>query len=96
MIPTRSSAMRWAVRPSERTDRGRHHGQDHGHAANEELQAERAWPTLSELRRRIGANLSDEEFLLRATMPAEHGRRHAGRGPRPAGYDPSARPRWWS
>ena len=29
-----------------------------------------AWPSCRDLRRRIGAHLSDEEFLLRATMPA--------------------------
>ena len=43
-----------------------------------ELRAEPAMAPLAELRRRIGAQLSDEEFLLRATMPAEPGGRHAG------------------
>ena len=35
-----------------------------------ELRAEPPMPPLEELRRRLGARLSDEEFLLRATMPA--------------------------
>jgi oxaloacetate decarboxylase (Na+ extruding) subunit alpha len=36
-----------------------------------ELSKQAAMPELSELRRRFDARLSDEEFLLRATMPAE-------------------------
>lgn len=36
-----------------------------------ELAGQAAMPELSELRRRFDAKLSDEEFLLRATMPAE-------------------------
>jgi oxaloacetate decarboxylase (Na+ extruding) subunit alpha len=36
-----------------------------------ELSGQAAMPELSELRRRFDARLSDEEFLLRATMPAE-------------------------
>jgi oxaloacetate decarboxylase alpha subunit len=35
-----------------------------------ELRAEAPMATLPELRRRLGERLSDEEFLLRATMPA--------------------------
>ncbi|MGH9561167.1 MAG: hypothetical protein ACRD3S_06905, partial [Terracidiphilus sp.] len=35
-----------------------------------ELRNESGMPPLPELRQRIGAQLSDEEFLLRATMPA--------------------------
>jgi oxaloacetate decarboxylase (Na+ extruding) subunit alpha len=35
-----------------------------------ELRQELGMPPLSELRKRIGPELSDEEFLLRATMPA--------------------------
>ena len=35
-----------------------------------ELEREAGMAPLSDLRRRIGPNLSDEEFLLRATMPA--------------------------
>ena len=36
-----------------------------------ELRQEPDMPPLAELRKRIGLELSDEEFLLRATMPAE-------------------------
>ncbi|HEX4097448.1 MAG TPA: hypothetical protein VHX64_12015, partial [Caulobacteraceae bacterium] len=36
-----------------------------------QLEKEPGMAPVSELRRRIGPNLSDEEFLLRATMPAE-------------------------
>lgn len=36
-----------------------------------ELAAEPGMPELGELRRRFGSGLSDEEFLLRAVMPAE-------------------------
>ena len=47
---------------------------------------------LRELRQRIGAHLADEEFLLRATMPAGPGGCNAGRGPASLEYDPSVRP----
>ena len=36
-----------------------------------EIMAEPPPPSLSELRRKIGPHLSDDEFLLRATMPAD-------------------------
>jgi oxaloacetate decarboxylase alpha subunit len=36
-----------------------------------ELREERGMPSVAELRRKLGANLSDEEFVLRAVMPAE-------------------------
>ena len=54
-----------------------------------ELQAEPGMAELSELRRRIGANLSDEEFLLRATMPGEMVDAMKAKGPAPREYDPS-------
>lgn len=54
-----------------------------------ELQAEPGMAELSDLRRRIGANLSDEEFLLRATMPAEMVDAMKAAGPAPREYDPS-------
>jgi oxaloacetate decarboxylase alpha subunit len=44
---------------------------------------------LSELRKRIGKTLSDEEFLLRATMPAEMVDAMKAKGPAPREYDPS-------
>jgi oxaloacetate decarboxylase alpha subunit len=55
-----------------------------------ELQAEPGMAELSELRKRIGKNLSDEEFLLRATMPAEMIDAMKAKGPAPREYDPSA------
>jgi len=57
-----------------------------------ELEAEPPMAELSELRRRIGAHLSDEEFLLRATMPANLVDAMESAGPAPRGYDPRARP----
>jgi oxaloacetate decarboxylase alpha subunit len=57
-----------------------------------ELQAEPGMAELSELRRRIGANLSDEEFLLRATMPAALVDAMQAAGPAPREYDPASVP----
>jgi oxaloacetate decarboxylase (Na+ extruding) subunit alpha len=57
-----------------------------------EILAEPGMPPLPELRRRIGANLSDEEFLLRATMPANLVDAMQAAGPAPRNYDPSMRP----
>jgi oxaloacetate decarboxylase alpha subunit len=54
-----------------------------------ELQAEPGMAELSELRRRIGKTLSDEEFLLRATMPAEMVDAMRAKGLAPREYDPS-------
>src|SRR6478735_4300931 len=54
-----------------------------------ELRAEPGMAELSDLRKRIGANLSDEEFLLRATMPAEMIDAMKAAGPAPREYDPS-------
>ena len=53
-----------------------------------ELEKEPGMPPLSELRRRIGPNLSDEEFLLRATMPAELVDAMQPPGSAPRRYDP--------
>jgi oxaloacetate decarboxylase alpha subunit len=44
---------------------------------------------LSDLRRRIGSTLSDEEFLLRATMPANLVDAMQAAGPAPREYDPA-------
>jgi oxaloacetate decarboxylase alpha subunit len=55
-----------------------------------ELQAEAGMAELSELRKRIGKTLSDEEFLLRATMPAEMVDAMKAKGPAPREYDPSS------
>lgn len=57
-----------------------------------ELQAEPEMAELSELRRRIGPDLSDEEFLLRATMPANLVDAMQAAGPAPREYNPLARP----
>ena len=53
-----------------------------------ELEKEPGMAPLSELRRRIGPNLSDEEFLLRATMPAELVDAVQPPGAAPRRYDP--------
>ena len=57
-----------------------------------ELAAEPPMAELSGLRRRIGAELSDEEFLLRATMPATLVDAMRAAGPAPREYDPKTRP----
>jgi oxaloacetate decarboxylase alpha subunit len=57
-----------------------------------ELDAEPYMAELSELRRRIGPALSDEEFLLRATMPANLVDAMKAKGPAPREYDPKTRP----
>ncbi|HSG56878.1 MAG TPA: hypothetical protein VLA45_15625 [Paracoccaceae bacterium] len=53
-----------------------------------ELEAETGMAELSDLRRRIGAHLSDEEFLLRATMPTDLVDAMQAAGPAPQVYDP--------
>ncbi len=57
-----------------------------------ELREEPAMAPLSELRVRIGSHLSDEEFLLRATMPANLVDAMQAAGPAPRHYDPAPRP----
>lgn len=57
-----------------------------------ELAAEPEMAPLAELRRRIGPTLSDEEFLLRATMPAEMVDAMQGPGEAARRYDPATRP----
>ena len=57
-----------------------------------ELAAEPEMAPVAELRRRIGPHLSDEEFLLRATMPAEMVDAMKAAGPAPRAYDPGTRP----
>jgi oxaloacetate decarboxylase alpha subunit len=57
-----------------------------------ELQAEPPMPPVAELRRRLGAGLSDEEFLLRATMPQTQVDAMLAAGPAPRHYDPATRP----
>jgi len=49
-------------------------------------------PPLTELRARLGGELSDEEFLLRATMPANLVDAMRAAGPAPRHYDPESKP----
>ena len=57
-----------------------------------ELQAEPAMAPLEELRPRIGPRLSDEEFLLRAVMPAGQVDAMYAAPPALRHYDPTIRP----
>ena len=57
-----------------------------------ELVAEPPMAPLAELRKRFSPNISDEEFLLRATMPAEQVDAMLAAGPARRSYNPSARP----
>lgn len=57
-----------------------------------ELRAEPMMPPLSQLRARLGRDLSDEEFLLRATMPAGQVDAMRAAGPAAHHYDPDAKP----
>jgi oxaloacetate decarboxylase alpha subunit len=57
-----------------------------------EILAEPGMAPLPELRRRIGVQLSDEEFLLRATMPAGQVDAMQAAGPANRDYRPYARP----
>ncbi len=57
-----------------------------------ELAAEPPMASVEALRKRLGAGLSDEEFLLRATMPQTQVDAMRAAGPAPRHYDPSTRP----
>lgn len=57
-----------------------------------ELDRDDALPELADLRKRIGPQLSDEEFLLRATMPGQLVDAMQAAGPAPRHYDPAYRP----
>jgi oxaloacetate decarboxylase (Na+ extruding) subunit alpha len=57
-----------------------------------ELREEPGMPPLPELRKRIGPRLSDEEFLLRATMPAEQVDAMKAARPARRDYDPGTAP----
>jgi oxaloacetate decarboxylase alpha subunit len=57
-----------------------------------ELRAEPGMAPLGELRKRIGSKLSDEEFLLRATMPAGQVDAMKAAGPAVRIYDPARAP----
>jgi oxaloacetate decarboxylase (Na+ extruding) subunit alpha len=57
-----------------------------------ELMAEPPPPDLAELRRKFGPSMSDEEFLLRAVIPAQQVDAMLAAGPFPRHYNPDARP----
>jgi oxaloacetate decarboxylase alpha subunit len=57
-----------------------------------ELRQQPGMPPLRELRRRIGPELSDEAFLLRATMPAGQVDAMEAAGPAQQTYDPDMAP----
>jgi len=57
-----------------------------------ELRKEHGMPSLADLRRRIGPGVSDEEFLLRATMPAPQVDAMLAAGPAARHYNPDLKP----
>jgi oxaloacetate decarboxylase (Na+ extruding) subunit alpha len=57
-----------------------------------ELLAEPPMACVEELRQRLGPKLSDEEFLLRATMPASQVDAMLAAGPAARHYDPTLKP----
>jgi oxaloacetate decarboxylase alpha subunit len=57
-----------------------------------ELRAEPPMPSLTDLRARFGTQVSDEEFLLRATMPATQVDAMLSAAPAARHYDPAGRP----
>jgi oxaloacetate decarboxylase alpha subunit len=57
-----------------------------------ELRAEAPMAPLEDLRRQLGAGLSDEEFLLRATMPANQVDAMIAAGPAERHYDAAIQP----
>ncbi len=57
-----------------------------------EIAAEPPPPPLAELRRRFSPNLSDEEFLLRATLPGDQVDAMVAAGPARRRYNPDAAP----
>ncbi len=57
-----------------------------------EVMAEPPAPSLAELRRKFDAGMSDEEFLLRAVMPADQVDAMLAAGPAPQHYSPDAPP----
>jgi oxaloacetate decarboxylase (Na+ extruding) subunit alpha len=57
-----------------------------------ELAAEPTMAPVEELRKRLGRSLSDEEFLLRATMPQAQVDAMLAAGPAARRYDPASRP----
>lgn len=64
----------------------------HSSPRAQELAEEPSMAPLAELRRRIGPQLGDEEFLLRATMPTGQVDAMVAAGPAQRRYDPAIRP----
>jgi oxaloacetate decarboxylase alpha subunit len=62
------------------------------HPRTRELRAEPPMASLAELRKRLGPRLSEEELLLRATMPAGQVDAMLAQPPAPRHYDPGAQP----
>ena len=58
----------------------------------QELDGEASMASLDELRSRIGKSYSDEEFLLRATMPPDQVDAMVAAGPARRSYDPATKP----
>ena len=56
------------------------------------LQDEPVMASLDDLRAKIGKGYSDEEFLLRAVMPADQVDAMVAAGPAPRSYNPNAKP----
>jgi oxaloacetate decarboxylase (Na+ extruding) subunit alpha len=56
-----------------------------------ELGEEPHMASLDELRAKVGRHYSDEEFLLRAVMPADQVDAMVAAGPAPRSYDPGKR-----
>ena len=57
-----------------------------------ELRAEAGMASIAELRQRLGVHLCDEEFLLRATMPAGQVDAMLAAGPAARHYNPALKP----
>ncbi|MEI9852108.1 MAG: hypothetical protein WDN24_16095 [Sphingomonas sp.] len=57
-----------------------------------EIEAEPAFPALADLRKRFGAHLDEEEFLLRAVMPADQVDAMLARGRARGTHTPEAAP----
>jgi oxaloacetate decarboxylase alpha subunit len=56
------------------------------------LRAEPPMASIADLRKRLGPQLTDEELLLRATMPGGQVDAMLAAGPAPREYDPSMKP----
>jgi oxaloacetate decarboxylase alpha subunit len=57
-----------------------------------EIETEPSFPALADLRKRFGKQMGDEEFLLRAVMPADQVDAMLAAGPSRATYTPEVAP----